>query len=59
MKETTKTARQEIKRLIETIGEANILNKHLTEIVERTGCSYLDLQNASSYFRYRKLKGVR
>ena len=54
MKETTKIARKEYKKLLETLGEGNILNMHLTEIVNRTGCSYLDLQNASSYFKFRK-----
>ena len=54
MKATTKIARQEYKRLLDTIGKGNILNMHLTEIVNRTGCSYLDLQNASSYFEFRK-----
>lgn len=54
MKETTKAARKEYKKLLETVGEGNILNSHLTEIVNRTGCSYIDLQNASSYFKFRK-----
>lgn len=54
MKETTKIARREYKRLLDTLGKENILNKHFTEIVNRTGCSYIDLQNASSYFEFRK-----
>ena len=54
MKQTTKIARTEYKRLLDTIGQENILNAHFTEIVERTGCSYCDLQNAVSYFKYRK-----
>ncbi len=54
MKKTTKIARMEYKRLLDTIGKENILNMHFTEIVNRTGCSYLDLQNASSYFEFRK-----
>ena len=54
MKETTKIARREYKRLLDILGKENILNKHFTEIVNRTGCSYIDLQNASSYFEFRK-----
>lgn len=54
MKETTKIARIEYKKLLETLGKEKILNMHLTEIVNRTGVSYLDLQNASSYFEFRK-----
>ena len=54
MKETTKIARREYKNLLETVGKGNILNMHLTEIVNRTGCSYLDLQNAKSYFEFRR-----
>ena len=55
MKETTKTARREYKALLDTIGEAGITGLHLVEIVERTGCTYTDLQNASSYFKFRKV----
>ena len=54
MKETTKIARREYKRLLDTLGESNILNMHITEIVNRTGCTYIDLQNACSYYKYRK-----
>ena len=56
MKETTKTARREYKKLLDTLGKENILNLHFTEIVNRTGCSYLDLQNASSYYEFRKVR---
>ena len=54
MKVTTKTARQEIKKLIDTIGFDNILCKHITEIRERTGVSVIDCQNAMSYYKYRR-----
>lgn len=54
MKETTKIARKEIKHLIETVGISNIYNYHLNEIKERTGVSCIDLQNAMSYYKYRK-----
>lgn len=56
MKETTKIARREYKKLLDTIGKEKILNLHLTEIVNRTGCSYIDLQNASSYYEFRKAR---
>ena len=54
MKVETKTARVEIKKLIDTIGMDNILNLHFNEIHDRTGVSYIALQNAMSYYRYRK-----
>ena len=54
MKATTKTARQEIKKLIDTIGMNNILNKHITEIRQRTGVSVTDCQNALNYYQFRK-----
>jgi len=54
MKTETKTARVEIKKLIDTIGMDNILNLHFNEIHSRTGVSYIALQNAMSYYKYRK-----
>lgn len=54
MKVETKTARVEIKKLIDTIGMDNILNLHFNEIHDRTGVSYTSMQNAMSYYRYRK-----
>lgn len=56
MKETTKIARREYKKLLDTIGKDNILNKHISEIVKRTGCSCIDLQNARSYYEFRKVR---
>lgn len=54
MKAETKTARLEVKKLIDTIGMDNILNRHLNEIHDRTGISYIAMQNAMSYYKYRK-----
>lgn len=56
MKATTKAARNEIKKLINAIGIDNILNKHITEIVNKTGCSYFECQNAMSYWQFRKTR---
>lgn len=52
MKSNNKVARAEAKALIIKLGYKNILNKHITEVVERTGVSYCDMQNAFSYFNY-------
>lgn len=54
MKASTKTARKEIKKLIDTVGIENILGEHLVEIAERTGCLYSELHNAMRYYKYRK-----
>lgn len=54
MKETTKLARTEAKKLIEKYGLGNILNKHVTEVMERTGLGVVEMQNAMSYWKYRK-----
>lgn len=54
MKANTKTARVEIKKLIDTIGIDNILNEHITKIMERTGVSIIDCQHAINYYTYRK-----
>ena len=55
MKSNTKTARVEIKKLVDTIGIDNILNEHINDIMERTGVSVIDCQNAISYYKYRCL----
>lgn len=52
MKANTKQVRTEVKKLIMKIGYRNILNRHVTEIVEKIGCTYCDVQNAMSYFKY-------
>ena len=52
MKNNNKVARAEAKALIIKLGYRNILNKHITEVVERTGVSYCDMQNAFSYYNY-------
>ena len=54
MKPNRKTARVEIKKLIDTIGIDNILNCHINDIMERTGVSVIDCQNAINYYTYRK-----
>lgn len=54
MKETTRTARAEIKKLIETIGFSNISGEHIIEIEDRTGVSIIDCQKAINYYKYRK-----
>ena len=54
MKSETKTARVEIKNLIDTIGIGNILNRHFIEIHSRTGVPYAALQNAMNYYKYRR-----
>lgn len=54
MKENTKEIRAEIKRLVISKGIDNILNADLNEIHNRTGASYIGMQNAMSYFRYSK-----
>ena len=56
MKANTKTARVEIKKLVDTIGIDNILNEHINNIMDRTGVSVIDCQNAISYYKYRKIK---
>ena len=45
-------AKAEIKKLVLAKGLDNIINADFTEIKERTGVTYLDLQNAVSYFRF-------
>jgi hypothetical protein len=52
MKSNTKQVRDTVKNLIIEKGANNILNRHITEVVERIGCTYCDVQNAMSYFRY-------
>lgn len=52
MKSNTKQVREAVKNLIIEKGANNILNRHITEVVERIGCTYCDVQNAMSYFRY-------
>ena len=52
MKSNTKQVRDAVKNLIIEKGANNILNRHITEVVERIGCTYRDVQNAMSYFRY-------
>lgn len=44
--------RKEIKKLIEAKGLKNIINRDLTEIHDRIGASYTQMQNAMNYFRY-------
>lgn len=44
--------RKEIKALILKKGAKNILNNDLTEIHERTGATYTQLQNAMNYFQF-------
>lgn len=45
-------AKEEAKKAVLKYGIDGILNKHFTEIQERTGVSYTDLANAFDYFRY-------
>lgn len=52
MKSNTKQVRDAVKNLIIEKGANNILNRHITEVVERIGCTCCDVQNAMSYFRY-------
>lgn len=52
MKSNTKQVRDTVKNLIIEKGANNILNHHITEVVERIGCTYCDVQNAMSCFRY-------
>lgn len=52
MKSNTKQVRDAVKNLIIEKGANNILNRHITEVVERIGCTYCDAQNAMGYFRY-------
>lgn len=52
MKSNTKQVRDAVKNLIIEKGANNILNRHITEVVERISCTYCDVQNAMSYFRY-------
>nr|DAF20141.1 MAG TPA: hypothetical protein [Caudoviricetes sp.] len=52
MKSNTKQVRDAVKNLIIEKGANNILNLHITEVVEKIGCTYCDVQNAMSYFRY-------
>ena len=52
MKSNTKQVRDAVKNLIIEKGANNILNRHITEMVEKIGCTYCDVQNAMSYFRY-------
>lgn len=54
MKETTRIARVEIKKLIETIGLVNIRCEHITEIENKTGVSVIDCHKAINYYKYRK-----
>lgn len=51
---TTMEVRKEIKALVIKKGIDNILNADLNEIHYRTGATYLQMQNAMSYFRYSK-----
>lgn len=46
MKSNTKQVRDTVKNLIIEKGANNILNRHITEVVERIGCTYCDVQNA-------------
>lgn len=47
MKSNTKQVREAVKNLIIEKGANNILNRHITEVVERIGCtsSHLSRQN--------------
>lgn len=54
MKANYKIARAEVKKLVNTIGLENILNKHINEIQERTTATNHDIHNALNYFKYRK-----
>ena len=51
---TTMEVRKEIKALVIKKGIDNILNADLNEIHNRTGATYLQMQNAMSYFRYSR-----
>lgn len=44
--------RKEVKKVIESKGLENIINADMNEIHERTGATYIQLQNATNYFRY-------
>ena len=54
MQQIQKTARQEAKNLIINIGWRNLKNEHVNEVVNRTGVSYLDMQNALNYFEFSR-----
>lgn len=49
-----KVARAEVKKLVDTIGLDNILNRHITEICQRTTATNHDVHNALNYFKYHK-----
>lgn len=52
MKANTSQVRKAVKELIIKVGFKNIRNFHNTQIVEKLGCTYCDVQNAMSYFQY-------
>lgn len=54
MKSNYKIARVEVKKLVDSIGLDNILNRHINEICDRTTATNHDLHNALNYFKYRK-----
>lgn len=49
---TNMEVRKEVKELVIRKGIKNILNADMNEIHERTGASYLQLQNAMNYFQF-------
>lgn len=52
MKNKTKEVRTAVKNLIVKVGYDNITNQHINELVETVGCTYCQVQNAMSYFKY-------
>lgn len=52
MKANTKQVRAAVKNLIMEKGGEKIFNFEITQLVEKIGCTYCDVQNAMSYFCY-------
>lgn len=48
---TYKESKAEVKKLVETIGLNNILNKHILSLVH-AGHDSLNVKNAINYFRF-------
>jgi len=55
MTERTKLARLEAKKCIERCGGTDkVLNRDVNEIMDRTGLDVTEMQNAMSYWKYRR-----
>ena len=51
MKTTTKTARAEIKKILDQ--GRKVTGEDIIRIMETYGCTVLEIQNATSYWQYR------